>query len=352
MRKLHRLSWLAILTLLFPAGAVAQQPLRWHPTVESAKREAANTNRLVLIHFWADWCSACKKMEREVLNQPQVAAAILVNYVPVKVNADFFPTTSKQYGVTVLPTDVIVTPEGQLIQKFQGMAAASQYVAGLNQVAANVKSRGMRANVQNPAGLSPGTAGPAGQTVPPRNPSGDQTAGAPRDSGDRYADYYNRRHQAQLQPPITDNPPASPSQVGTASQSTSPPPPSGNPPLGLDGYCPVQLSEKIVWALGNRAWGARHRGRTYLFTGPEQQQRFLVNPDRFAPVLSGNDLVIAIEQGQTIPGYRQHGVFFGDRVYLFANESSLDKFSKNPNHYVNHALHASRAAASPGRHLR
>jgi hypothetical protein len=53
-------------------------------------------------------------------------------------------------------------------------------------------------------------------------------------------------------------------------------------PLGLEGYCPVTLAEKGVWTEGRAQWGVRHRGRTYLFAGPEQQQ-----PDGADPLQVG-----------------------------------------------------------------
>ena len=116
--------------------------------------------------------------------------------------------------------------------------------------------------------------------------------------------------------------------------------------MGLDGYCPVSLSEKQQWVVGDRRWGAIHRGRTYLFTGPEEQRRFFTDPDRYAPAVSGNDVVLATEQGQAVPGMREHGVFFGNRVYLFSSEATLEKFARNPNLYANQAMGADPHAAA------
>ena len=123
--------------------------------------------------------------------------------------------------------------------------------------------------------------------------------------------------------------------------------PAINPPLGLDGYCPVVLSEKQQWVLGDRRFGAIHRGRTYLFAGAEEQRRFFTDPDRYAPAVSGNDVVLAAEQGQPVPGMREHGVFFGNRVYLFSSEATLEKFSRNPTLYANQTWGPSARGPTP-----
>src|SRR5574340_789155 len=89
---------------------------------------------LVLIHFWADWCLKCRQMDRDVFGQPDVAMAIQTDYVPVKINADYFPATRQQFGVTALPAEVIITPQGQLIDRVQGSPTAGEFMARLQQV--------------------------------------------------------------------------------------------------------------------------------------------------------------------------------------------------------------------------
>ena len=96
----------------------------------------------MLIYFWAPWCAVCKRMEAEVLAQPSVAAEITANYVAVKIDADHFPATARQYGVTALPTTVIVTPQGQLLVSIQGRIEAADYVARLDQIAAGAEHTG------------------------------------------------------------------------------------------------------------------------------------------------------------------------------------------------------------------
>ena len=103
----------------------------------------------------------------------------------------------------------------------------------------------------------------------------------------------------------------------------------------MDGYCPVSLVEKSTWTKGDVRWGANHRGRTYLFTSATEQARFLASPDRYAPVLSGNDPVRYSERGELVAGSRKHGVFYHNQVYLFADEASLERFWGSPERFAN-----------------
>jgi YHS domain-containing protein len=81
-------------------------------------------------------------------------------------------------------------------------------------------------------------------------------------------------------------------------------------------------------------FGAIHHGRTYLFAGLAEQQRFLGNPEAFSPVMSGDDPVLALDENKSVPGHRKHGVFFSNRIYLFSSEGTLATFSKNPGRYA------------------
>ena len=75
---------------------------------------------------------------------------------------------------------------------------------------------------------------------------------------------------------------------------------------------------------------------------------FLENPDKFAPMLSGYDPVRYAEQGQLVDGRRQHGVWYRNQMYLFADEVSLEKFWKNPDMVVPRVEQAMRATAGGG----
>lgn len=121
---------------------------------------------------------------------------------------------------------------------------------------------------------------------------------------------------------------------------------SGDPPLGLEGYCPVTVVTRKKWWQGDSRYEAVHRGRTYLFAGATERRMFLAKPDRFSPALSGYDPVRYRKTGQLVDGKREHGVTYMDRMFLFADEASLQEFWQAPDGYLNESPPAMRPATA------
>jgi hypothetical protein len=151
-----------------------------------------------------------------------------------------------------------------------------------------------------------------------------------------------------MSPPPAPNQPFPPSAIsgqppvgGSPPSLAAPPTPQPQapvqqpdlPPLGFGGYCAVTMHHQQRWAVGDRNWGAIHEGRLYLFANVEAQQAFLRDPHRYAPILGGDDIVLFVETGQRVSGQVRMGATHtmpGDgtpRLYLFASEQTLEKFS-------------------------
>ena len=73
-----------------------------------------------------------------MFNQPGVANAIETQFVPVKLNADENSATATWYGITRVPTDVIVTPDGQIVAKLISPPTPAAYVAEVTAAAGKI----------------------------------------------------------------------------------------------------------------------------------------------------------------------------------------------------------------------
>src|SRR6478609_12046428 len=68
-----------------PAQAMDQIP--WVADFQVACGMAAEQHRLVLLHFYNDNCGPCVRVEQNVFSRSDVAEAVVLNYVAVKVHA-------------------------------------------------------------------------------------------------------------------------------------------------------------------------------------------------------------------------------------------------------------------------
>ena len=84
------------------------------------------------------------------------------------------------------------------------------------------------------------------------------------------------------------------------------------------------------WAPGHVAWNAVYDGQLYLFASQRHLEVFLINPNAHGPAMAGIDAIELAESGRATRGNRLYGVNHGGRVFLFANEQNLARFSQQP----------------------
>lgn len=106
------------------------------------------------------------------------------------------------------------------------------------------------------------------------------------------------------------------------------------PPFAIEQFCPVTLLESRKWQKGNVRFGAVHRNRTYLFASEEAQRKFLADPERYVPVLSGCDPVIFAETNQWIDGNPSIGLLIGGKTFFFVSAESRARFEISPQPYT------------------
>ena len=57
-------------------------------TFEQLEKKMLEKPKRVMIHFYADWCAYCKKMEKVVYTKPEIVKELNSNYYSVKFNVE------------------------------------------------------------------------------------------------------------------------------------------------------------------------------------------------------------------------------------------------------------------------
>lgn len=127
------LAFTICLTLLGTCGSsTTAQEIQWRQSLDEAKAEAIKTKRLVWLHFEADWCVPCKKLETFVFRDLGVIRTSDRNVVAVKIDADENDLLVRKLGVSRVPYDIVMTPEGETIVNRPSPQNSADYLKMFN----------------------------------------------------------------------------------------------------------------------------------------------------------------------------------------------------------------------------
>ena len=113
----------------------------WLSDYDAALKDAQSGNKLVVIDFFATWCGPCRMMERNIFPDEKVQQR-LARFVPLKVDVDKQPKLAAQYGITAMPTTLVVDATGKPITGAIGYLEVADYLAVLDKA----KSGGSESN--------------------------------------------------------------------------------------------------------------------------------------------------------------------------------------------------------------
>ncbi|NLX13447.1 MAG: thioredoxin family protein [Phycisphaerales bacterium] len=107
-RTLVYRAWSGILLVVaFCAGC---SDINWERDYDKGMQRAIQQQRRVLLQFYSPMCSDCRRMDDEVLSDPDVQR-VLARYLPIRVDMMFNRRLAEQMNVVLTPTFVVMRPE-------------------------------------------------------------------------------------------------------------------------------------------------------------------------------------------------------------------------------------------------
>jgi thiol-disulfide isomerase/thioredoxin len=99
----------------------------WSQSYEVGTKVAATEKSPVLLFFTASWCSWCRKLEREVLVEPEVMSE-LRKFVCVKLDVDRDHDVAMAYGVVSMPRIIVVNTQNEIIGDWLGYRDTKEFL--------------------------------------------------------------------------------------------------------------------------------------------------------------------------------------------------------------------------------
>ncbi|MFL0811427.1 MAG: thioredoxin family protein [Agarilytica sp.] len=99
-------------------------------TLEGAIELAAKQDKLVLANMSAIWCPSCRRLDQNVLSQPEVKKAIEERFVfsRIEYESDAGETFMTKYGVSGFPTILVLDSQGNKLRQLPITFSAEQFI--------------------------------------------------------------------------------------------------------------------------------------------------------------------------------------------------------------------------------
>jgi thioredoxin-like negative regulator of GroEL len=103
-----------------------QSKIQWREYGDAAFAEAKAMNKPLYVLIYANWCHWCKKFETKTLETELIRNLLQEKMIPVAVDNVEQPEIGQKLGAKLVPTSVILTPDGQRLLRFYGFLSADE----------------------------------------------------------------------------------------------------------------------------------------------------------------------------------------------------------------------------------
>jgi thioredoxin-related protein len=122
--------------LLALQNGFSEEQLNWIHNFDQAKQAAKKTSKCIFVDVFADWCSWCKVLDKEVYPSPDFVN-FMKNYIPTKIDAEDKGDGERfaaRYEVETLPTLIVTDSDGKLVLRISGFRKTDQLIKEIDTV--------------------------------------------------------------------------------------------------------------------------------------------------------------------------------------------------------------------------
>lgn len=101
-------------------------------TDQSFERDVLNSDKPVIVDFWAEWCAPCRAITPII---KELASQYGDDVMIAKMDIDANQATPGQYGVRAIPT-VLAFKGGQVVEQLQGARPKADFEAMIKKLIA------------------------------------------------------------------------------------------------------------------------------------------------------------------------------------------------------------------------
>lgn len=126
----------ALALFTFAKIGLAADPVQWRTDYDSARKEATENKKLLLLDFGTVDCVHCRRMHQTTFRDPAIAKALSDRFVAVYIDANREARLAQTLRIQAYPTVVLAGNDGKILAWIEGYMEANRFLEQLNRAAA------------------------------------------------------------------------------------------------------------------------------------------------------------------------------------------------------------------------